>query len=310
MGLISELRYPTRWYGKLITATLALTLFGLFALATVSAFVLHHILTPPETRPLSMTKNFPGHPEEFSFTAGADRREGWFFPWLKTAPTLVLCHGYGSRRDELLTLATALQENQFNVYLFDFAGHGGNAGFTSFGYREAEELKAAMSAVTQRDDVDRTRFGLWGTNLGGYAALAAAASDPRVKAYVADSVYDEPAQLARIEIARSGLGRLPMVRKATLLGFRWLNYPYRFEKPLSARLARTTAAKLYISASDEPQLAELTRDLFIRSPEPREQVILAHGNYASMADEEKRAYESRIVSFFLLRLPPSGGQRR
>ncbi len=311
MSLISELRYPTRWYGQLVTATLALTLFVLFALVTVSGFVLYHVLTPPQTRPQLITKNFPGHPEEVSFTgAGGEKREGWFFPGLKTAPTLLLCHGYGSSRGELLTLAAALQENQFNVYLFDFPAHGSNSGFTSFGYREVEELKAAMSAVTQRDDVDRTRFGLWGTNLGGYAAVAVAASDPRVRAYIADSVYDEPAQLARLEIERSGLGRLPMVRKATLLGFRWLNYPYRYEKPLSARLARVSAAKLYISANDEPQLAELTRDIFIRSPEPREQVILAHGNYAAMTDEEKRAYESRIASFFLLRLPPSGGLRR
>jgi hypothetical protein len=37
--------------------------------------------------------------------------------------------------------------------------------------------------------------------------------------------------------------------------------------------------------------------------EPKEQVTIAHGNFANMADEDKRAYENRVVSFFLLKLP-------
>jgi len=32
-------------------------------------------------------------------------------------------------------------------------------------------------------------------------------------------------------------------------------------------------------------------------------VDLPHGNYAGMVDEEKRSYENRIVSFFLVSLP-------
>jgi len=68
--------------------------------------------------------------------------------------------------------------------------------------------------------------------------------------------------------------------------------------------------KLYIMGSDEPQLAQSTSELFRGSPEPREQVLLAHGNYVGMRDDEKRIYENRIASFFLLNLPPSGRPRR
>src|SRR5207302_9975402 len=53
-----------------------------------------------------------------------------------------------------------------------------------------------------------------------------------------------------------------------------------------------------------------TSELFRGSPEPREQVLLAHGNYVGMRDDEKRIYENRIASFFLLNLPPSGRPRR
>jgi hypothetical protein len=61
--------------------------------------------------------------------------------------------------------------------------------------------------------------------------------------------------------------------------------------------------KLFIEASDEPELAELTRDIFVKAPEPREQAMIAHGNFAGMGDDDKRAYENRVVTFFLTKLP-------
>jgi hypothetical protein len=60
---------------------------------------------------------------------------------------------------------------------------------------------------------------------------------------------------------------------------------------------------LFIQAMDDPELAETTRQMFLKAPEPREQAIIAHGNFVSLGDEEKRAYENRVVSFFLVRLP-------
>ena len=51
-------------------------------------------------------------------------RDGWFFPGLRGAPTVIVCHGYRAQRADVLTLVTALQEQQFNVFLFDFTGHG------------------------------------------------------------------------------------------------------------------------------------------------------------------------------------------
>lgn len=35
--------------------------------------------------------------------------------------------------------------------------------------------------------------------------------------------------------------------------------------------------------------------------------MIPHGNFSGMGDEDKRAYENRVVSFFLLKLPPTGG---
>ncbi len=312
MSLISELRYPRNWYAKLISATLALFFFALLATAAFSGFLLYRVLSPIRIRTDINPKGFPGRPEVVSFTVpGVGSREAWFFPGLRTAPTIILCHGYQSNRGDLLTLVTALQDHQYNVFLFDFAAHGSSPGHTTLGYRETQELRAAIAAVAQRDDVDRSRFGLWGTNLGGYAALALAAADPRVRAIAVDSVYDQPADMLRLQFERTGLASVPLAESLARLGFAWLNRAYRREPPLSLRVSRLAGVpKVYILANDDAVLAQSTRELFLRSPEPREQVILVKGNYAAMLEDEKRSYENRIVSFFLLNLSPSARLHR
>jgi len=82
---------------------------------------------------------------------------------------------------------SALQDHQYNVFVFDFTAHGANDGITSFGYHEADEVRAAIDAIATRNDVDPARFGLWGYNLGAYAALREAEGDKRVRALVLDS---------------------------------------------------------------------------------------------------------------------------
>jgi hypothetical protein len=68
--------------------------------------------------------------------------------------------------------------------------------------------------------------------------------------------------------------------------------------------------KLFIEASDDPELAEITRQMFMKAPEPRDQTIVPHGNFVAMDDADKREYENRVVSFFLLRLPATGTPSR
>ncbi len=67
---------------------------------------------------------------------------------------------------------------------------------------------------------------------------------------------------------------------------------------------------LYIQALDDPELAEITRQMFLKAPELREQAIIPHGNFVSLGDEEKRTYENRVVSFFLVRLPATANTVR
>jgi uncharacterized protein len=218
----------------------------------------------------------------------------------------LLCHGYQSSRGELLTLVSTLQDHQYNVFVFDFAAHGANAGLTTFGYREADEVRAAIDTIARRSDVDPARFGLWGYNLGAYAALREAEKDPRVRAIVLDSVYDYPKQMVKIGVEKTGVGGFPLMVRSAETGFEWLNYAYKNDPSLSSKLKFLNGVPiLFLEAADDPELSAISRDMFLKASEPREQQIIAHGNFVNLPDEEKRTYEDRVVTFFLTRLPVS-----
>ena len=308
MSILFELRYPNRWYTKLIMAVLALIFFVVLATASVAGFVVYRIVKPQRATSEINMATFPGHPDTVDFSVpGLGNREGYFFPGLRGAPTILLCHGYSSSRGELLTMVSALQDHQYNVFVFDFAAHGSNLGMTTFGYREADELRAAIDTLAQRKDVDPNTFGVWGYNLGAYAALREAENDPRIRALVLDSVYDDPAQMVKIGVERTGLAGFPLMVKSAQVSFEYLNYKNRSDLPLSRNLKKIAGVPtLFIQAIDDPELADYTRQIFLKAPEPREQAIIAHGNFVSLGDDDKRVYENRVVTFFLLKLPATG----
>ena len=129
MDFISEFRHPTFWYSKLAIGILALGFFGLLVIGAISGFAVYRMESPSRRNSEINLQNFPGHPEDLHFAvSGGQERDAWFFPGLKTAPTIILCPAYGSSRGELLTLASGLQDQQYNVLTFDLRGFGDSGG--------------------------------------------------------------------------------------------------------------------------------------------------------------------------------------
>lgn len=306
MAVLSELRYPTTRLAKVFSGLLAIILFVVVSIGTISGFLLYQLLRPARTPSGVDVTAMMGHPTTFSFSIpGGPDREGWFFPGLRSAPTVIVSHGYLSQRSDLLTLVSALQDHQFNVFLFDFTGHGSSPGITTLGYHETAELEAALQALSRRDDVDPQHFGLWGVDMGGYAALEVASADARVSAFAVDDAYNDPRDMVQMEMKRSGLTILPFVARFCDLGFRLMNFQFRNEMPVSKRLARTRGIpKLFIQSDDRPALATETVKIFVQAPDPK-QMVRDRLSYADMSDDDRHNYENMIVNFFLQSIPPA-----
>ena len=297
--------------GQAIGSLLALVLFIILALATISGYLLYQVLDPPRSPASIDLSLLMGHPTVYKFDLPAGGvREGWFFPGQLHGPTIILCHGYGSQRADILTLVTAFQEHQFNVFLFDFTGHGSVPGHTSLGFNGAGELLAAIRGLAKRDDVDQARFGVWGVDLGAYAALSAAAQDARIKAIAVDSAYDTPRDFLLINVGRTGLGALPGVQTFCSFGFSFLNHSHRADPPISALLPRLRSIpKLFIQTTDKSALATATLRMYQAAQGPKFEIVDSQA-YSEMSDEDRRNYETQVVNFFLQSLPPGSDDSR
>src|SRR5580704_2192463 len=306
MAVFSELRYPTTRLAKLLSSLLAIVLFAFVAVTIIAGFLLYQILRPARSPATFDLTVMMGHPSAVSFPiVDGTSRDGWFFPGRRGAPTVILCHGYLSQRSDVPTLVTALQDSQFNVFLFDFSGHGTSPGITSLRYRERQELKSAVQALSTRDDVDPQHFGLWGVDMGGYAALEEASGDPRISALIVDDAYSDPREMVQIAVNQSGLAVLPYVSRFCDLGFRLMNYQFRNEPPVASRLRSTNGIpKLFIQSDSRPALASATLTLFVLAPEPK-QSVRTKTRYSEMTDEDRKNYENMVVSFFLTSISPT-----
>src|SRR5437660_12374152 len=104
---------------------------------------------------------------------------GWLLSRGKPAPAIILSHGYGSNRSELLTLAFELWKSGYNVLVYDLRGHGeSSVQWSGLGTYEKEDLLSAIKFLrSQRTDSGQElldgRIGLFGVDLGGYISLVA-----------------------------------------------------------------------------------------------------------------------------------------
>ena len=115
--------------------------------------------------------------------------KGWVIPHLPTSLWVILCHGLGTNRSDLLDIATNLHEAGFNLFLFDFRGHGESAGATSsFGWKEQRDLEGALVYLGQHQAISRP-CGVYGISMGAAVAIMVAARDERIGAVAVESPY-------------------------------------------------------------------------------------------------------------------------
>ncbi len=114
---------------------------------------------------------------------------GDFWAQPRSAPTIVLCHGYRSSRQDLRTAAELEYACGYNVLRFDFRGHGeSDSVLTSAGNAEVRDLEAALYVARQQPETLPGRIIIHGFSMGAAVALLMP-HHPDVVAIIADSPY-------------------------------------------------------------------------------------------------------------------------
>lgn len=110
----------------------------------------------------------------------------WYVP-SRNGAAVVLLHGAGSTRSNVLDEAVVLADAGFGVLLVDARGHGESGGHAmDFGWYGEQDVAAAVDVLAAQPDVDPARIGVVGLSMGGEQALGASGADPRIRAVVAE----------------------------------------------------------------------------------------------------------------------------
>jgi pimeloyl-ACP methyl ester carboxylesterase len=111
---------------------------------------------------------------------------GWFLSGTNGA-AVVVRHGAGSTRSSVLDQAVALHDAGYGVLLLDARGHGESGGEAmDFGWYGDLDIAAGTAFLAAQDGIDAGRIGVVGFSMGGEEAIGAAATDPLVRAVVAE----------------------------------------------------------------------------------------------------------------------------
>jgi fermentation-respiration switch protein FrsA (DUF1100 family) len=119
-------------------------------------------------------------------TSDGVRLAAWYVPSTNGA-AVVIRHGAGSTRSDVLDHAAVVAGGGFGTLLVDARGHGASGGRAmDFGWNGEGDIAAAIDYLATRPDVDPTRIGVVGLSMGGEEAIGALAADDRIRAVVAE----------------------------------------------------------------------------------------------------------------------------
>jgi predicted alpha/beta-fold hydrolase len=110
--------------------------------------------------------------ENHTLAGSAGALDCWYIPSRPARGTVLIFHGYGGCKANMLPEAKAFHEMGYGCLLVDFRGCGGSDGdTTTIGFHEAEDVVAAVANVRERWPGSPVL--LFGQSMGAAAALRA-----------------------------------------------------------------------------------------------------------------------------------------
>jgi uncharacterized protein len=239
----------------------------------------------------------PYEPVSFVTEDGVTIR-GWWLPRAGSNRVVVACTGHRGAKHELLGIASGLWRAGDNVLLFDFRGCGeSDAAPLSAGHNELPDARAAVRFAQER--LPEGQIGLLGYSMGGAVAILVAATDPSVRAVVADSSYAAISDVIANAYRRRRLPAQPFLAVGDRYnGWRY-GYRYAALRPVDAvgRLAPRPLLLIH-GAADELTPVAHAQELYAAAGEPKGLWIVPDAPHCCAYFADREAYAARVAAFF------------
>jgi dipeptidyl aminopeptidase/acylaminoacyl peptidase len=240
-------------------------------------------------------QELPGRQDVTLRTSDSLTLRGWFAPGTRRA-AVVLVHGWGGNRAQLLPEAGLLARHGYGILVYDSRASGESEGdLVSWGDGERRDVTAAVDFVSSRAEIDPGRIGALGFSLGSSSLALEAAGDPRVRAVVLQATWSSMQEEVAEKAGRFG----PLSTGPALLRLRYEGIDVNAVRPID-RVAEIAPRPLLLIAgeTDADTPVAVMQRVFAAARDPKELWIepdATHGSYVRTAPEE---YERRVTGFF------------
>lgn len=233
--------------------------------------------------------------------------------------TIVFCHEYGSDMFSCARYARPLVEAGFDVFTFDFRGHGQSSKggrYRPLQWPSDKDMEDVLGACAHVESMlagegRPTEIGLFGISRGAGSALLAASTDPSVKAIVCDGAFNtETTLVALMKRWASIFARIKLVYqnhsdtfwRSMLWIILRLSQPKMGCRYLSVRRALREMKPrpiLFIHGEKDSYIrVEQTQILYDAAPTPKYLWIVPGAKHNQSVVLASREYAARTVAFF------------
>jgi dipeptidyl aminopeptidase/acylaminoacyl peptidase len=231
----------------------------------------------------------------------------WFLTAERTpAAAVVLLAGYGHARAGMLPHANYLHRAGYNVLLLDFRGRGeSGGGEVTIGAREPLDVRAAVSYLLTRSEVDPHRIAAQGISLGAASGILALAADPRIAAVVSEAAFTTlTGTVARSFTNFIHLPSFPFAPVTVLIVEHRLYADAGAVRPIDA-ISRAGQRPVLIidDALDEDVPLHSGQQLYAAASGPKELWTVPGAQHGQGYAREPQEYERRVLAFYARFLP-------
>lgn len=277
---------------------LSVGLIGGLLLAYLGFLIINaEILLRPASAPIDHTPLDAGFAYEdltLKTVDGFDLK-AWYLPTQNGAAVIVL-HGYGGNRLEVLGRAEMLARHGYGVLLYDERASGESGGARTFGWLDAQDVSLALHYLQNKAEIDPRRIGILGFSIGGQIALRAASQTEQIRAIVAE----EPG-FARI----SDVPDIPTLEDKFYvvgywLGERWLSLRTGVPIPEGVidGLPRIAPRPILFIATGQDYGRTLVKYFFDRASEPKQWWEVPETTHGGSPIGRPDEYEREVVGLF------------
>ncbi len=224
--------------------------------------------------------------------------EGWLIPAIGSTKTIILVHGFGMNKGEVLK-RTYYLANKYNLLYLDCRGAGESSGHSAAGLQESKDIQAAVQYLRTKHPDLAHKIALYGISMGSAAAAYYTATHGGIQCLVLEASYFSFKNVAKRWMWKHAkVPYFPLV--ASLISWK----EYRMGQKVESFALQNTAAKItcpvLMIQGETDKLAPVAkaRKTYQLLAGSKELWVVPQAGHLSCYKTDPDGYKKKISDFF------------